>query len=132
MKMSRCLAIILGLLLLAVAVPLADRGVQEFTTAIFSASSTPDGRPILWKNRDTDTLSNKVVFVNDKPYSYLGVVNADDPDGRMVWGGLNSAGLAIANSVAYNLPQRGGEQADLEGTSRPTWAPTSARRPTSW
>ncbi|HOC17175.1 MAG TPA: hypothetical protein PKK95_02850 [Vicinamibacterales bacterium] len=115
MKMSRCLAIILGLLLLAVAVPLADRGVQECTTAIFSASSTPDGRPILWKNRDTDTLSNKVVFVNDKPYSYLGVVNADDPDGRMVWGGLNSAGLAIANSVAYNLPQRGGEQADLEG-----------------
>ncbi len=115
MKTSRRLAIIIGFLLLVVSAPLADRGVQECTTAIFSGSSTPDGRPILWKNRDTDTLSNKVVFVNDKPHSYLGVVNADDPDGRMVWGGLNSAGLAIANSVAYNLPQRAGEQADLEG-----------------
>ena len=115
MKRTRFPALIVGLLVLAGAVPWGQRGAQECTTAVFSASATPDGRPILWKNRDTDTLSNKVVFVNDRPHSYLGVVNADDPDGRMVWGGLNAAGLAIANSVAYNLPQKAGEQADLEG-----------------
>lgn len=114
MKPTRLPVLVLGLLVLAGAAA-GQRGAQECTTAVFSLSATPDGRPILWKNRDTDTLSNKVVFVNDKPHSYLGVVNADDPDGRMVWGGLNSAGLAIANSVAYNLPQQGGEQADLEG-----------------
>lgn len=93
----------------------AGRGAQECTTAIFSAAATADGRPILWKNRDTDTLSNKVVHVADQPHSYLGVVNRDDTDGRMVWAGLNDAGFAIANSVAYNLPLGSGEQEDLEG-----------------
>jgi hypothetical protein len=99
----------------ASAILVADRGAQECTTAIFSAAATADGRPILWKNRDTDKLSNKVVFVDDKPYSYLGIVNADDADGRMVWAGLNGAGFSIANSVAYNLPAKNGEQQDLEG-----------------
>ncbi len=115
MKPTRLLAVTFGLLVLAGAAAWGQRGAQECTTAVFSVSATPDGRPILWKNRDTDTLSNKVVFVNDRPHAYLGVVNADDPDGRMVWGGLNATGLAIANSVAYNLPQASGEQADLEG-----------------
>jgi hypothetical protein len=88
---------------------------QECTTAVFAGGSTADGRPMLWKNRDTDQLSNKVVFVDDKPNSYLGLVNADDPDGRMVWAGVNSEGFAVANSVAYNLPQKSGEETDLEG-----------------
>ncbi len=93
----------------------AAGGGQECTTAIFAVGSTADGRPILWKNRDTDRLSNKVVFVDEKPYGYLGLVNADDADGRMVWAGVNAAGFAVANSVAYNLPQKAGEEADLEG-----------------
>ena len=42
-------------------------------------------------------------------------MNADDADGRMVWAGVNAAGFAVVNSVAYNLPQKTGEQADLEG-----------------
>ncbi|HEY3383030.1 MAG TPA: hypothetical protein VGK32_14755 [Vicinamibacterales bacterium] len=99
----------------ATAVLAGRTGAQECTTAIFAGTSTADGRPMLWKNRDTDRLSNKVVFVEDKPYTYLGLVNADDADGRMVWAGVNSAGFAVANSVAYNLPQMPGEQADLEG-----------------
>ena len=115
MRPTRRPAIVLFLAVLAGATAWGQRGAQECTTAVFSVSATPDGRPILWKNRDTDALSNKVVFVNDKPYRYLGVVNASDPGGRMVWGGLNSAGLAIANSVAYNLPQQSGEETDLEG-----------------
>lgn len=107
--------ILLSILLGAGAGLVAGRGAQECTTAVFAGGSTADGRPILWKNRDTDKLSNKVVYVDEKPFAYLGVVNADDPDGRMVWAGLNAAGFAIANSVAYNLPQKAGEEADLEG-----------------
>jgi hypothetical protein len=98
-----------------IAVQAVRESGQECTTGVFSGPSTADGRPLLWKNRDTDHLSNKVVFVDDKPYSYLGVVNSDDADGRMVWAGVNAAGFAVANSVAYNLPQKSGEQADLEG-----------------
>jgi hypothetical protein len=90
-------------------------GAQECTTAVFAGGATADGRPMLWKNRDTDRLSNKVVLVEDTPYSYLGLVDAEDADGRMVWAGVNAGGFAVANSVAYNLPQATGEQADLEG-----------------
>jgi len=88
---------------------------EECTTAVVSGIATKDGAPILWKNRDTDTLSNKVILVNEKPYSYLALVNASEISGRIVWAGLNSEGFAIMNSVAYNLPQKSGEKEDLEG-----------------
>ena len=119
MNPTRLLRIVIVSLVIiagAVASGLAGRDSgQECTTGVFAGSSTADGRPLLWKNRDTDQLSNKVVFVDDKPYSYLGVVNADKADGRMVWAGVNAAGFAVANSVSYNLPQKSGEQVDLEG-----------------
>jgi hypothetical protein len=91
------------------------RDVQECTTLVAAATATAGGGPLLWKNRDTDTLSNKVVFVAEQPHSYLALVNAEDPSGRIAWAGLNDAGFAIANSVAYNLPQISGEEEDLEG-----------------
>jgi hypothetical protein len=94
---------------------LASGSDEECTTAVISGGATRDARPILWKNRDTDKPSNKVVYVDEKPFSYLGVTNADNTSGRAVWGGLNSAGFAIINSVAYNLPKKSGEMEDLEG-----------------
>jgi hypothetical protein len=93
----------------------AGRDAQECTTLVAGGGATANGAPLLWKNRDTDTLSNKVVFVADQPYHYLALVNAEDTAGRIAWAGLNAAGFAIANSVAYNLPQVAGEQQDLEG-----------------
>ena len=89
--------------------------LEECTTAVIAGPATADGNPILWKNRDTDSLSNKVVLVREQPYDYLAVVNAGETSGRIAWGGLNSAGFAIINSVAYNLPQESGEAGDLEG-----------------
>lgn len=91
------------------------RAGEGCTTAIVTGQATIDGRPLLWKNRDTDNLSNKVVLVTEKPYTYLAVVNADDSSGRVAWGGLNEKGFAIINSVSYNLPKRGGESEDREG-----------------
>jgi hypothetical protein len=88
---------------------------QECTTLVASGAATADRAPLLWKNRDTDQLSNKVVFVKEQPYSFLALVNADDTSARMAWAGLNAVGFAISNSVAYNLPQESGEEADLEG-----------------
>ena len=109
------------LALLALAVLAATGSVlslgdpQECSTLVASGAATADRAPLLWKNRDTDRLSNKVVFVGERPFSYLALVNADDTAGRMAWAGVNSAGFAIANSVAYNLPLASGEQQDLEG-----------------
>jgi hypothetical protein len=106
-------AALLALFILAVACEsaLAD----ECSTAIITSAASVEARPILWKNRDTGHLSNAVVFVNETPYSYLGLVDADDASGRRVWVGLNSAGFAIMNTVAYNLPKNSEEAADLEG-----------------
>ena len=89
--------------------------LEECTTAVISGPAAADGNPILWKNRDTDSLSNKIILVREKPFDYLAVVNAAETSGRIVWGGLNAAGFAIINSVAYNLPQESGEAGDLEG-----------------
>jgi hypothetical protein len=89
--------------------------LEECTTAVIAGPAAADGNPILWKNRDTDSLSNKVVLVRERPYDYLAVVNAAETSGRIVWGGLNAAGFAIINSVAYNLPRESGEASDLEG-----------------
>jgi len=85
------------------------------TTAVISPGASSQGRPMLWKNRDTDSLNNKVIFVSESPYSYLALVNAEDRSGRWAYAGLNSAGFAIFNSVAYNLPENSGEMKDLEG-----------------
>lgn len=85
------------------------------TTAIINGGASADGAPMLWKNRDTDVLENKVIYIDEKPYSYVGLVNAEETSGRWVYAGLNSEGFGIMNSVAYNLPKTGGEMEDLEG-----------------
>ena len=70
-----------------------------------AGAATSAGGPLLWKNRDTGTLSNKVILVTEQPYSFLALVDADDTAGRAAWAGVNAAGFAIANSASYNLPQ---------------------------
>jgi hypothetical protein len=70
---------------------------------------------VLWKNRDTGVLSNRVVFVREQPFSYLGLCDRQNRSGRAVFAGLNSAGFGIINTVAYNLPSEAGEMKDLEG-----------------
>lgn len=112
-RLSLALALLLALA--AVAVFTASPG-EECSTLVATGAATVDGAPLLWKNRDTSRLSNKVVFVNDVPHSYLAVANAEDAAGRMAWGGVNDAGFAIGNSVAYNVPApASGDVADLEG-----------------
>jgi hypothetical protein len=86
------------------------------TTAVISPGASRLARPMLWKNRDTDFPNNKVIFVSESPFSYLALVNAEDRSGRWVYAGLNSAGFAIFNSVAYNLPEKSAEMKDMEGT----------------
>jgi len=90
--------ILLSLLFLAVLQPLL-----ACTTAIISGKFTPDGRPLLWKNRDTGDLDNKLMYFTDGKYDYIGLVNSKDTTGKEVWTGMNTAGFAIMNSASYNL-----------------------------
>jgi len=73
------------------------------TTAVISGAATPDGRPLLWKNRDADDRHNQVVYRDDGKFPYLGVVNQRDAAGLEIWAGINTAGFAIMNSASYNL-----------------------------
>ncbi len=75
---------------------------EACTTFVISGKYTPDGRPMLFKNRDTGTLDNALVYFTDGKYDYIGVVNAKAGYQSEVWGGYNSEGFAIMNSAAYN------------------------------
>ena len=76
--------------------------IWSCTTFIISGKNTPDGKPILFKNRDTGTLDNAIVFFSDGKYQYIGLVDSKESWKKEVWGGFNSAGFAIMNSAAYN------------------------------
>lgn len=76
---------------------------EACTTAIISGKYTADGRPLLYKHRDTGSLQNKLMHFTDGKYSYIGIVNSNDKTGKEVWGGYNSAGFAIMNSASYNI-----------------------------
>ena len=76
------------------------------TTAIISGKGTIDGRPLLYKHRDTSALQNKLMAFSDGKYHYIGIVNSTDKTGKEVWGGYNSTGFAIMNSASYNLNEK--------------------------
>jgi len=73
------------------------------TTAIISGKATPDGRPLLWKHRDSGFEQNVIRYFNDQPFSYMGLVNAVDTLGQEIWAGVNDQGFTIMNSASYNL-----------------------------
>lgn len=91
---------VLSLLLLAVV------GVWQSyacTTAVISGKYTKDGRPMIWKLRDTESFKNKMRYFTDGKYPYIGLINSNDEKGEDVWGGSNSMGFAIMNSASFNV-----------------------------
>jgi hypothetical protein len=65
---------------------------------------TPDGRPLLWKNRETGHLKNHMVYVKGEKYDFVANVNSDNfPKLKEAWVGSNTAGFALMNTQSYNL-----------------------------
>ena len=98
---------------------------EECTSLIATGAGTVDGAPLLWKNRDNSSeLSNKVVFVDDKPYSYLALVDGQPANGHLAWASLNAAGFGLANTATTNLPpmEPSGNPAILMGDAARTCA----------
>jgi len=95
-----------GLLLLAA----AGVAQEECTVAVVSGSATSDGRPLLWKNRDSSSRENSVCFFKGPRYDFVGVINSGDT--TQVWMGLNTAGFALMNSESMD---QDGDSADTEG-----------------
>lgn len=87
------------------------------TSAIISGSLTRDGRPILWKNRDTSHLVNYVAekSATDSTHAYIALYNSGDTDASEAWIGYNDTGFAIMNTASYNLRHPSDDWKDREG-----------------
>ena len=83
--------------------------VMACTSVIVSGRVTKDGRPMIFKHRDSGKVHNMMLVVQGKIYRYLGLVNAGDTLPKDVWGGHNEAGFGIINTAAYNLNGNGGD-----------------------
>jgi hypothetical protein len=91
-----CLLFFLSLL------SILNNQILACTTFLISGKYTTDGKPLLFKNRDTEEMQNSLVFFNDGEYKYIGLVDGTKEWDKMVWGGYNETGFAIINSAAYN------------------------------
>jgi hypothetical protein len=83
--------------------------VMACTSVIVSGRVTKDGRPMIFKHRDSGKVHNMMMVVQGQRYRYLGLVNAEDTTPVDVWGGHNEAGFGIINTAAYNLNGDGGD-----------------------
>jgi hypothetical protein len=89
------------LLLAALVLPL--RMTFSCTTAIVSGKATKDGRPLIWKQRDTGKYENKLVYHRGERFAYLGVHDLADTAGEEVFMGANEVGFCVINTASYNL-----------------------------
>ncbi|MFZ5515646.1 MAG: T9SS type A sorting domain-containing protein [Candidatus Zhuqueibacterota bacterium] len=86
-------------------------GNDECTIGVASGKATPDGRPLLWKTRDTSERNNGIIYSTSKKYKYIAV---NTVGGSTAWMGVNEKGLAILNSDSSDLP--GGSSGPGNGT----------------
>lgn len=80
-------------------------GALACTSAIVAGYKTLNGRPLLWKHRDTGCLDNRVerVKAHDDCYEFVAIFDATDPLDTAAWTGFNEMGFAIMNTASYNL-----------------------------
>jgi hypothetical protein len=82
------------------------------TLALISGKATRDGRVLMWKNRDTDKVDNKTLYLSGPKYAFIALVDAGDSKGEEAWGGLNSEGFAVINSQTDDQGTPGKDGAD--------------------
>lgn len=72
------------------------------TIGVAAGSATSDGRPLVWKTRDSNAHDNEVVYNTMHAYKFVAVINANVLD--YSWMGVNNKGFAILNSYSPDLP----------------------------
>ncbi len=104
-------------LLFATLLALNSFEARACTSAIITGKATADGKPLMWKHRDTSAEQNRLVYSNAGKYPYIGLVNSNDSCNNEVWAGTNSAGFCIMNTASYNIRNKEDEtvEKDFEG-----------------
>lgn len=87
------------------------------TSAIISGKVTKNGRPLLWKHRDTGNEQNFIARVapEGNKYGFVALYNGGDSLLESAWMGMNDAGFAIMNTASYNLMPDTAKFVDQEG-----------------
>lgn len=75
------------------------------TSAIVSGRLTANGRPLMWKHRDTGEQNNRIerVKAHDGLFEFVALFDARDSKDSAAWIGFNERGFAIMNTASYNL-----------------------------
>ena len=84
----------LTFLLVFISLLLTD-SLDACTSVIISGKYTADGRPIMWKHRDTSNENNKLVYVTSGMYTYIAMVNTGEKELTAAWMGMNIKGFCI-------------------------------------
>lgn len=102
----------LAFLLLVAMVTVAE----ACTSAIVSGRLTANGRPLLWKNRDTGDQNNRVerIKAHDGLYEFVALFDARDTKDSAAWLGFNECGFAIMNTASYNLNDDNVPERDMD------------------
>lgn len=87
------------------------------TSAVVGAAASANGRPMLWKHRDTGTEHNFVerVAPDGDSHGYVALFNGGDSLLTEAWAGVNDAGFGIINTASYNLAPDTATIKDREG-----------------
>lgn len=75
---------------------------EECTIGIISGKATVDGRPLLWKTRDTRELNNEVIYCVDGHFKYLALEDAGSTNSARA--GINEKGFCIIAANSTDLP----------------------------
>lgn len=85
------------------------------TTAIVSAEASSTGRPLIWKQRDADNIHNCLAFRKGPVYDFTAVVPVGAENRKVAYGGINTAGFAIANNLSYNFEEDDPDESPRNG-----------------
>lgn len=109
--MKHKIIVILGMLIAA------TFSVDACTSMLVSAKASGTGRPLMWKNRDTNHEQNFIEKVPAKGgnLGYVALFNGGDAKLSQAWMGMNDAGFAVMNTASYNLAPDTARIKDREG-----------------
>ena len=75
----------------------------DCTIAVIIGSATPDGRIVMWKNRDVANWHQEFAYYDEYPYNFISVNYPFDEYNDEAYGGVNDVGFAIINANALNF-----------------------------
>ena len=89
----------------------ADDGA-DCTIAVIIGSATPDGRILMWKNRDVSNWHQEFAYYDEYPYNFISVNYPFEEYNDEAYGGVNDVGFSIINANALNFEDSTGADDD--------------------